>query len=62
MMRYRNLIGMLAMIVVLGAARANAAEMFESQIVADFEFKLLSDGSLGGAGFPEDVFIRDNSF
>ncbi len=62
MMRYRNLLGVLAVSVMFGAAAANAAEMFESQIVADFEFKLLSDGSLGGAGFPEDVFIRDNSF
>ena len=56
-MRYRNLLGVLAMSVMLGAAAANAAETFESQIVADFEFKLLSDGPLGGAGFPEDVFI-----
>ncbi len=57
MMRFRNLVGVFAMSVMLGAAAANAAETFESQIVADFEFKLLSNGPLGGAGFPEDVFI-----
>ena len=62
-MRYRNCFGMFAMIVVLSAmtmlseSRAHASATFESQVIADFEFKLLSDGPLGGAGFPEDVFI-----
>ena len=62
-MRYKNSDGVFAMIVmltaivVLSASVTHASATFESQLIADFEFKLLSDGPLGGAGFPEDVFI-----
>ena len=62
-MRNRKSVRMFAMIlmltatILLNASGAHASATFESQVIANFEFNLLSSGPLGGAGFPEDVFI-----
>lgn len=56
-MKFGNIFCFVAILFAVGNAPAKADVVFDTGFIADFEFNVWSNGPLGGAGFPTDVFI-----